>query len=128
MTDHVGLPPLHQARLMAWNALLVGALLVNAALLLGYRIHRLTRGGPMGDVVGGAILAGVLTILAVVAGAGGGWARWPALAYALLFALIVMPVWTLAILIPLPPGGIDYAFTALYWTSLLVIALAAVMA
>lgn len=81
----------------------------------------------MGDVIGGVILTIFLAILALVTAAGGGWARWPALAYALLFALIVMPVWTLAVLIPLPPEAVDYAFTALYWTTLVAIGLAVVM-
>lgn len=112
---------------MTWTSLLVAALLLNAALLLAYRLYRLTRGGPMGDVVGGAVLAGILAILAVIAATGGAWVRWPALVYALLFAVAVMPVWTLAVLIPLPPGAIDYVFTVVYWITLVAIAVAAAM-
>lgn len=127
MTAHAGHSPDPARRAMTWSALLVAALLVNAVLVLGYRIHRLSRGGPMGDVVGGAVLAAALALVALAAGAGAGWARWPALIYALVFALVVMPVWTLAVLIPLRPGPIDYAFTALYWGTLLLIGIAAAM-
>ncbi|HEU4480424.1 MAG TPA: hypothetical protein VFS18_00940, partial [Actinomycetota bacterium] len=53
------------------------------------------------------------------------WARWPALGYALLFGIVVMPIWTLGVLIPLPPEAPDYSFTALYWGTLVLIAVAA---
>jgi hypothetical protein len=33
----------------------------------------------------------------------------------------VIPLWTVAVLIPLRPGGLDIGFTVLYWTSLAVI-------
>lgn len=128
MAGHAVHPSSVPAATVTWTSLLVGALLLNAALLLAYRLYRLSRGGPMGDVIGGAVLAAILAILAAVAATGGGWARWPALVYALLFAVAVMPVWTLAVLIPLPPGAIDYAFTAVYWITLVAIGVAAVMA
>ena len=110
-----------------WQAALVAALVVNAALGFGYRVLRLTKGGPMADVAGQALLGAVLVALAAGAAAGSSWARWGALAYALLFGLVVMPVWTLAVLIPLRPGASDYAFTAVYWTMLVVIVIAALV-
>lgn len=70
------------------------------------------------------LLLGALALALVV---GAGWPRWPALVYAVLFAFVVMPIWTLAVLIPLPPGRIDYAFTALYWVTLLVIGASALL-
>lgn len=110
-----------------WRTLLVVALLTNAVTGFGYRFYRFRKGGPIGDVWGQAVLALLLGALAVAAGLGAGWPRWPALAYAGLFGLVVMPIWTLAVLIPLPPGGIDYAFTGLYWGTLLVIGTAALL-
>lgn len=111
----------------AWQTVLVGALAANAALGFGYRVYRLTKKGPMADVVGQAILGILLGALAVGAAGGHGWARWAALAYGLLFGLVVMPVWTLAVLLPLPPGRIDYAFTAAYWAALAAIVLSAIL-
>ncbi len=108
-----------------WRALLVAALLGNGVLGFAYRLYRFARGGPLGDVVGQAVLGTLLVALALMVATGIGWARWVALAYAVLFALVVMPVWTLAVLIPLPPGRVDYAFTAVYWTTLVAIAVAA---
>ena len=109
-----------------WRTILIVALALNAALGFGYRVYRLSKGGPMGDVIGQAILGAILAALAVCLGLGGDWPRWPALALALLFGLVVMPVWVLAVLIPLPPRKIDYAFTAVYWLSLVAIALGAI--
>jgi hypothetical protein len=108
-----------------WRSILIGALALNAALGFGYRVYRLSKGGPMGDVIGQAILGALLAALAVCLGLGGDWPRWPALVYALAFGLVVMPVWVLAVLIPLPPRPVDYAFTALYWLTLIVIGIAA---
>jgi hypothetical protein len=110
-----------------WQAVVVVALGLNAALGFGYRVYRLTKNGPMADVVGQAILGGVLVVLAVGVAGGHAWARWGALAYALLFGLVVMPVWTLAVLLPLPPGKVDYAFTAAYWSALAAVAVGAVI-
>jgi hypothetical protein len=109
-----------------WTTVLVGALALNAALVPVYRVYRLTKGGPMVDVVGGSILGGLLALLALATAAEWAWARWGALSYALLFGIIVMPLWTLAVLIPLRPRGPDYAFTAVYWISLIVIGIAAI--
>ena len=109
-----------------WRAVLVVALLVNAASGLGYRVYRLSRGGPRADVVGQAILAALLVGLAGALLAGAGWPRWGALAYGLLFGVVVMPLWVLAVLIPLRPRAIDYAFTGVYWVMLAAIVLAAI--
>jgi hypothetical protein len=110
----------------AWQVLLVTALATNAVLGFGYRVFRLTKGGPVGDVVGQAILGVLLAGLAVAVAADAAWARWGALGYGLLFGLVVMPLWVLAVLLPLQPKGIDRAFTATYWILLLVIVVAAI--
>jgi hypothetical protein len=94
---------------------------------LAYRVYRLRRGGPAADVVGQAILTSVLVVLALLEAGGVGWARWVALAYALLFGLIVMPLWIMAVLIPSRPGRTDLAYTAAYWLGLAVVAVAAVV-
>lgn len=101
-----------------WQLTLAVALGLNAAVGFGYRVYRVTKGGPMADVVGQAILGLVLVGLALATAAGAGWPRWGALIYALLFGVAVMPVWVLAVLIPLRPEKVDYAFTALYWLAL----------
>jgi uncharacterized membrane protein len=108
-----------------WRTVLVVALATNAALGLGYRVYRLSKAGPVADVIGQAILAALLFVLAIALAAGADWPRWPALVYGLLFAVVVMPVWVLGVLIPLPPEKPDYAFTAVYWATLLVTVVAA---
>jgi hypothetical protein len=113
---------------MSTSAVLVGALALNAALVPVYRVYRLMKGGPMVDVVGGAILGALLALLALGTAADWTWAKWAALFYALLFGIVVMPVWTLAVLIPLRPRLLDYVFTVGYWLSLVVIAAAAIAA
>lgn len=110
-----------------WRNVLVGALLLNAVAGFSYRVYRHRKGGPVGDVWGQAILGVLLAALALALVLGAGWPRWPALVYAVLFAFVVMPIWTLAVLIPLPPGKVDHAFTALYWGTLLVIGAAALL-
>lgn len=110
----------------AWQLTLVVLLGVNAVVGFGYRVFRLTKGGPLSDVIGQAILGLVLVGLALAAATGAGWPRWVALIYALLFGVAVMPVWVLAVLIPLEPRWIDYAFTAVYWAALVGIAVAAI--
>ncbi len=100
---------------------LVAALSLNAVLGFGYRVYRLTKGGPVGDVVGQAVLGLLLAGVAVAVAAGQGWARWLALAYGLLFGVLVMPVWSLAVLIPSRPERLDYGFTAVYWGGLVAI-------
>jgi hypothetical protein len=110
-----------------WQLILTAALGLNAASLFGYRLYRLSKGGPAADAFGGAFLAGLLVLLAVFLAAGAGWPRWAALAYAVLFTFVVMPIWTLAVLIPLPPKAVDMVFTVFYWGSLVVIGAAAVV-
>lgn len=110
-----------------WRSVLTTALCLNAVTGFGYRYFRYRRGGPLGDVLGQAILGVILLALAGSVATGGDWARWPALAYAVLFAFVVMPLWTLAVLIPLPPGTVDYGFTGLYWATLLVIGAASIL-
>jgi hypothetical protein len=109
-----------------WQAALVAALVVNAALGFGYRVFRLTKGGPLADAAGQALLGVVLVVLAAGAAAGSSWARWGALAYGLLFGLVVMPVWTLAVLIPQRPGPLDVGFAVAYWVALAVVVVAAI--
>ncbi len=108
--------------------LLVVALAVVAASGFAYRLHRLRFGGPIADVAGQALLGVGLGLLALAAAHGVAWARWVALGFAVIFAVVVMPVWVLAVLIPLRPGAIDLAFTVLYWAALGVVAVAAVLA
>jgi hypothetical protein len=107
---------------------LVGTLAANAALVFGYRIYRLSRGGPLADAIGGAVLAAALGITAIGVAAGVDWMEYVALVYGLLFAAVVMPVWVLGVLIPMRPGPIDWAFTVVYWASLVVIAVMALAA
>lgn len=109
-----------------WQVVLEVALAANAILGLAYRVYRFTKKGPVADVVGQAILAALLLGLAAAVLQGQAWARWPALGYALLFAVIVMPVWTLGVLLPMRPRTIDYGFAVAYWVLLGVIVVAAV--
>ena len=112
----------------AWMTLLIVGLTLNAALGLGYRVYRLTKGGPRGDVIGQAILGMLLLGMAATLTLGAGWPRWVALGYGLVFGVLVMPVWTLAVLIPLPPRRLDYAFTAIYWVTLALVIVSALRA
>jgi len=109
------------------QTVLMVALALNAVLGFGYRVYRLAKGGPLADVTGQAILGLLLAGLAVAVSLEAGWARWAALAYALLFGLVVMPLWVLAVLIPLPPERIDYAFTATYWLTLITIGISSLL-
>ncbi len=110
-----------------WRAVLVVALGLNATIGFGYRVYRLSKGGPVADVWGQALLGLLLSGLALALGFGIGWVRWIALVYGLTFALVVMPVWVLAVLLPLRPRAADYAFTVTYWAALLVIVVAALL-
>jgi hypothetical protein len=112
----------------AWTTTLAVALVVNATIGFAYPVYRLTRGGPMGDVTGRAILGALLVVVAVFAAMGHEWPRWAALFYGALFAAIVMPIWILAVLIPMRPATIDYAYTSTYWLTLLLIVVAALFA
>ena len=67
----------------------------------------------------------ILIALAVALMLGEGWPRWPALVYGLLFGVVVMPIWVLAVLIPGSPGKLDYTFTAVYWIVLFAIVVSA---
>jgi hypothetical protein len=111
-----------------WRVVLASALAINAVLGLGYRVLRLARGGPMSDVVGQAILATLLAGLAIGVLGGAGAAMLGGLLYGAFFGLVVMPIWTLAVLVPMRPGPLDYGFTAVYWSLLGVIVIAAVAA
>lgn len=122
----VGLPAILWPMSSAWELVLAVALIANALLGVGYRVYRLTKQGPVADVVGQTILGIVLIGLAAADLADQSWARWPALGYALLFAVIVMPVWTLAVLLPMRPRALDYAFAVVYWILLIVIVVSAV--
>jgi hypothetical protein len=112
---------------VSWDPVLIVALVANGVLLFAYRVWRLAKGGPTYDVIGGALLALALGAIAAGFAAGAEWLRWAAFTYAALFALVVMPIWTLAVLIPMRPGPIDVAFTAIYWASLILIGLAAIL-
>jgi len=105
----------------SWQVVTVVALLFNALLGFGYRLYRLQRGGSRADVHGQGLLGVILVGLAVALMLGEGWPRWPALVYGLLFGVVVMPIWVLAVLIPGSPGRLDYTFTAVYWIVLFVI-------
>ncbi len=111
---------------MVWRTILVVALAINAALGFGYRVYRLSKGGPIADVWGQAVLGVLLAVDAAFVGMDAGWARWAALVYGLLFALAVLPVWILGVLIPMRPRAPDYAFTGVYWVALFVIVIAAI--
>lgn len=111
----------------SWAQILIAALALNAAGGFGYRAYRLSKGGPLADVIGQAILGGLLGGLAIALAAGAGWARWPALAYGLLFGFVVMPIWVMGVLIPMRPTAIDYSFTAFYWLSLALIVASALL-
>jgi hypothetical protein len=111
-----------------WETLLVIALVSNAIIGLGYRVYRRSKGGPIADVWGQAILGVVLVAVAVAILLGAGGARWIALVYAALFALVVMPIWVLGVLLPMRPRAIDYSFTVTYWVLLAAIGIAAVLA
>jgi hypothetical protein len=119
-------PPGYLESMLEWA--LVGVLAINAVVLFSYRVFRLTKGGPTADAVGGAILAAILAGVAVAIALGAGWARWVALLYGVGFGIVVMPLWTLAVLIPMPPGRVDYAFTGFYWITLIAIAVLAIAA
>ena len=112
----------------AWRSVLIVALIANAALGLGYRLYRRTKGGPRADVWGQAVLGTLLLAIAVGIAAGVGWLRWAAIVYAGLFAFLAMPVWVLGVLLPMRPRAIDYSFTVTYWAMLIVIGVAALFA
>lgn len=104
---------------------LIVSLIASGVLALAYRTYRFTKGGPRTDVSGGIALLVLLTALAVAVAADVGWARWPALAYGLLFGLVAMPVWILGVYIPLRPGALDHVMVGAYLLTLVVIVVGA---
>jgi hypothetical protein len=104
-----------------WRAVLAAALATNAVLGVSYRVYRLRRGGPAADVVGQALLGALLAVLAFAVAAGTGWSHWAALAYGAVFGLLVMPLWMVAVFIPMRPGPVDAAYASGYWSALAVI-------
>jgi hypothetical protein len=111
-----------------WEVLLVVALVSNAIIGLGYRVYRRSKGGPIADVWGQAVLGVLLVAVAAAILMGAGWAHWVALVYAVMFAVLVMPIWVLGVLLPMRPRGVDYSFTVTYWVLLVAIGVAAVLA
>ena len=111
-----------------WETILVAALVINAIIGLAYRVYRRTKGGPIADVWGQAILGVLLCLIAAAIALNGDWPRWIALSYAVLFAVVVMPVWVLGVLLPLRPRALDYSFTVTYWVLLIAIGIAALLA
>lgn len=109
-----------------WRNLLAGALAFNAAVGLGYRFYRHRKGGPIADVWGQAVLAVLLLAVGAALVSGLSWPRWLALAYAVLYTFVAMPVFVLGVLLPLPPRAIDWAFTVVYWVVLVAIGVAAI--
>jgi hypothetical protein len=110
-----------------WRSVLVAALALNAALGFAYRLYRFGKGGPRADVVGQAILGLLLGALALAVAAGAGWSHWVALAYGVAFGLLVMPLWTVAVFIPMRPGTVDALYAGVYWSALAVIVVAALV-
>lgn len=108
-----------------WQTVLSAALFVNAVAGFLYRLFRLSKGGPLGDVLGQAVLGILLLALAIAAATGASFAAWASLLYAALFGIVVMPLWVVAVLIPLRPQRLDLIFTAVYWLVLIVIGVAA---
>jgi len=111
----------------AWTTVLIVALVTNAAIGLGYRVYRRTKGGPRADVWGQALLGALLLLLAVGLAFDVEWLRWIAFGYAILFAFLAMPVWVLGVLLPMRPGALDYAFTVTYWVLLVVVGAAVLL-
>ncbi|MDQ3659733.1 MAG: hypothetical protein M3454_01465 [Actinomycetota bacterium] len=108
-----------------WRTVLSAALCVNAVAGFGYRLFRLSKGGPLGDVLGQAVLGILLLVLAIAVTAEASFATWASLLYAALFGVVVMPLWVVAVLIPLRPRRPDLVFTTVYWLALIVIGVAA---
>ena len=111
-----------------WETVVVIGLVINAVTGLGYRVYRRTKGGPIADVWGQAVLAVLLAVTATGIALGADWLRWVAFVYAALFALLAMPVWVLGVLLPMRPRAVDYSFTVVYWALLIAIGIAALLA
>lgn len=104
----------------------MGSLIFVAVLGFIYRAYRMTKGGPAADVWGQGILGLCLVLIALGVSPDVGWPRWSALAFAVVFGVVVMPVWVLSVLIPMRPGVVDYVFTAAYWSGIVIVGIAAV--
>lgn len=111
-----------------WQILLVAGLVLNATAGLGYRIYRHSKGDPRSDVIGQSILGALLLLTALGIVGDSRLATVVALGYGLGFGLVVMPLWTVAVLIPLRPRRIDYGFTLVYWSALGLIVIASIAA
>lgn len=111
----------------AWRTVLGVCLIANALAGLSYRVFRLRFGGPRADVTGQVILGALLVFLAAAVELHWDWARWAALVYGALFAVIVMPVWTLAVFIPSRPGPVDKAFAVVLWVAPALIVVASLL-
>lgn len=111
-----------------WQIFLIAGLVLNASVGLGYRIYRYSKGGPRSDVVGQSILGTLLLLTALGVGVESRPATVLALGYGLVFGLVVMPLWTVAVLIPLRPRRVDYGFTIVYWIALGLIVVASIAA
>jgi hypothetical protein len=97
------------------HSALTWSLISLAILGLVYRIYVWKlKDGAVADVLGQAVLAVVLVLVATGVAAEVSIARWTALVLALFFAVVVIPVWVLAVLIPSRPKALDVAFTFLY--------------
>ncbi len=111
-----------------WQIFLMAGLVLNATVGLGYRIYRYSKGGARSDVIGQSILGALLLLTALGIVMGWGPATVIALGYGLVFGLVVMPLWTVAVLIPLRPRRLDYGFTIVYWSALGLIVVASIAA
>lgn len=100
-----------------------------ALLGVGYRFYRYrNRRGPLEDFLGQVVLGVVLLLLAAAATAEVGAIKWTALGFGLIFGVVVMPIWILAVFIPGEPRKIDYWFVALYYLGLVATVVAALAA
>lgn len=108
------------------STILIAALVVNGVLALAYRLLRNRRGGPIVDVYGGVGLFILLLSLAGSIGAGAEGLRWVAFGYAVLFGLVVAPIWVLAVVIPARPDKLEYTLVGSYWLTLPAIAISAI--
>lgn len=80
----------------------------------------------MPDAVGGAVLAAGLFAVALAFASGVSWVRWMALGYALLFGIVVTPIWVLAVFIPARPTMLEHIVIAIYGITLVVVGVSAI--
>lgn len=105
---------------------MVVSLIVSGVLAFGYRLYRMRKGGPTPDAVGGAVLAVGLAGVAIAFASGTLWVRWIALGYALLFGLVVTPIWVLAVFIPARPRPWETLVIVAYWISVATVGVSAI--